>query len=470
MTSKAITSRKVRFHTAYSQIVSHLSLSKRSSSDALELRASKRQDNGRHSPISTAVYRPDAPPVWEALSEDIFRAILESAIEPKDGTPLSLADPVRLDMARKLCLISKTTARWIEPLLYRSVALASDKQIISFGYTLRRKCPEFLSQHVRALYIFYDNPIPDVLSGFSELFNAKHQDLDFSRLFSSLKGLEKLVLRGTWCMKVCDIRFPSPILDLTFINPPYSFEHFSLRLLSLRSFHIIDPPHDFARMSGEDGLDLPKTRSETLFTAAKLGAIQRICLDFTYTDSDLPGRFVNVLGRVLKGGDERFDLVNFSSVDVLGRMSRLMALYGQPDQRRQRSAGSPPSPISSTDDRGISRSLWVKINPFMKGQLKRPTDLFYENRSISWDSAAQTTKQVWERVADDYEQNGPSNCPACWESPLLEESEGRRFYDLCWLERMKYSIHYNELHWDRIAEECESGKAKGTEVLDGSST
>lgn len=106
----------------------------------------------------------------------------------------------------------------------------------------------------------------------------------------------------------------------------------------------------------------------------------------------------------------------------------------------------------------------------MKGQLKRPTDLFYETRSISWDSAAQTNKQVWERVADDYEQNGPSNRPACWESPLLEESESRRFYDLCWLERMKYSIHYNELRWDRIAEECESGKAKGTEVLDGSST
>lgn len=107
----------------------------------------------------------------------------------------------------------------------------------------------------------------------------------------------------------------------------------------------------------------------------------------------------------------------------------------------------------------------------MKGQLKRPSDLFYENQSISWDSDAQTNKQVWEREANDYEQNGPSNRSACWESPLAEESESRRFYGLRWLERMKYTIHYNELHWDRIVEECESEEAaRGSEALDGRST
>lgn len=41
--------------------------------------------------------KPASPPIWETLSEDIFRAILESAIEPKDAAPLSLADRVRLD-------------------------------------------------------------------------------------------------------------------------------------------------------------------------------------------------------------------------------------------------------------------------------------------------------------------------------------------------------------------------------------
>lgn len=109
----------------------------------------------------------------------------------------------------------------------------------------------------------------------------------------------------------------------------YSFEHFSLRLLSLRSFHIIDPPHDFARMSGEDGLDLPETRLETLITAEKLDAIPRIRLDFTYTGSYLPGQIIKVLGRVLKGGDERYEHVTFRLDGLLSRLSDLMDFYEQ---------------------------------------------------------------------------------------------------------------------------------------------
>lgn len=63
----------------------------------------------------------------------------------------------------------------------------------------------------------------------------------------------------------------------------------------------------------------------------------------------------------------------------------------------------------------------------------------------------EANRRAWESVAARYEENGPRNRPAFSESPLAEHSESLWFQRLPRLERMKLAIHYNELHWDRIA-------------------
>lgn len=194
----------------------------------------------------------------------------------------------RLNTARKLCLIRKSTAKWIEPLLYRSAALATEKTGHLFRLCTQDKKPQS----------FYLNMIEHCTSFtmisfqvFFGIFDEKHTILDFRHVFTTFKfkSLEELALRGSWCLKIDDIPFFSPILDLTFIGPDCSFEHFPLQLLSLRSFHIIGPSHRFSLKSEEDGLHLPRSRLQTSIKAENLEAIPRICLDFTYTETHLPG-------------------------------------------------------------------------------------------------------------------------------------------------------------------------------------
>lgn len=86
--------------------------------------------------------------------EDVLRVILEAAVEPEGNTFASLADNRRLSVAYNLCLVNKCATSWIEPLLYAMVSLESERQVNSFSYTLKNKSPDFLSQRVRALWLF----------------------------------------------------------------------------------------------------------------------------------------------------------------------------------------------------------------------------------------------------------------------------------------------------------------------------
>lgn len=103
----------------------------------------------------------------------------------------------------------------------------------------------------------------------------------------------------------------------------------------------------------------------------------------------------------------------------------------------------------------------------MNVRLDLANGLIIEHPTMQWSPDAQTNRQVWERLDDDYERTGPLNRLACWESPLFEESESRRFYGLCWLKRMKYYIRYNELHWDQIARACNLEELRQLEGVEG---
>lgn len=102
-------------------------------------------------------------------------------------------------------------------LLYKSVALVILSQAYSesFGYTLETKRPELLSRQVRALYILYRDPSDHRLS--SRYLSI----ITFPLLLNSLKGLEKLALRGHWCRQLYNMH-PDPsssITDLILIEP-----------------------------------------------------------------------------------------------------------------------------------------------------------------------------------------------------------------------------------------------------------
>lgn len=400
--------------------------------DIVRCRDSKKLVNGR--------YIPEVSTVWKTLPDDIFCSVLESAIEPKDGTNISLIDPVRLDTARKLCLINKSTAKWIEPLLYKSVALVTSRQVISFGYTLKNKSPEFLSQNVRALYIFYHDR--------NRILYKELRNINFPHLFKTLNRLEKLALRGNWCLRFCDTRASSSIIDLTLIEPSDTFERLYEHRLSLRSLHIINPNYEFSRSSSTyRDLHTSPLHSSTL--GRKLNVIPRICLDFTYTDYHQPGQFVNVLGRTLKGA-ERFHVVPGSdtTIDTLGSSMDSYEQIGGPEEPLY-------SAFSKKDVQTESRFLWVKTSPF----INRFWDTYMYGRRgpcMQSSSYVEANKRTWESVAAEYKRTGPSDRPACWESPLADDSESLRFQRLPRLERMKLAIHYNELHWDRIARWCES--------------
>lgn len=102
-------------------------------------------------------------------------------------------------------------------LLYKSVALVILSQAYSesFGYTLETKRPELLSRQVRALYILYRDPSDHRLS--SRYLSI----INFPLLLDTLKGLEKLALRGHWCRQFYNMH-PDPsssITDLILIEP-----------------------------------------------------------------------------------------------------------------------------------------------------------------------------------------------------------------------------------------------------------
>lgn len=122
-------------------------------------------------------------------------------------SPLRTAS-VSIRTTRKLRLISKSTEKWIELSLYGSIALVTREQVISFGYAFKTKSPEFLSEHVRSLYIFYD----DILSCFLGIFDEKHIILDFHHLITTLKSLERPALQESWCLIILAIPFFLPIL------------------------------------------------------------------------------------------------------------------------------------------------------------------------------------------------------------------------------------------------------------------
>lgn len=133
-------------------------------------------------------------------------------------------------------------------LLYKSVALVIVSQAYSesFGYTLETKRPELLSRQVRALYILYRHP------GDHRLSPRYLSIITFPLLLNSLKGLEKLALRGHWCRQLYYMH-PDPsssITDLILIEIPYNFESLYEHQLSLRSLHIIDPDYEFSSTSG----------------------------------------------------------------------------------------------------------------------------------------------------------------------------------------------------------------------------
>lgn len=240
------------------------------------------------------------------------------------------------------------------------------------------------------------------------------------------------------------------IIDLTLIDPPYNFERLYEHQLSLRSLHIIDPDYESTSRSGTFR-DLQEPSPQSSMLSKKLNAISRICLDFTYTTCHAPGQFVDVLAITLRGV-ERSHTVQGSNATV-DMVARSMVFYEQ-----HRGPESPPySSVFKDDDQNDSRSLWVKTSPFIKADYD-PSATLYGPRG-SWmqsRSNMEVNKRTWEGVAARYEENGPKNRPACWESPLSEHSESLRFQRLPRLERMKLAIHYNELHWDRIARWCES--------------
>lgn len=215
--------------------------------------------------------------------------------------------------------------------------------------------------------------------------------------------------------------------------------------LSLRSLHIIDPDYKFSSTS-RTFRDLQASSPQSSVLSAKLNLTPRLCLDFTYTTCNAPGRLVDVLGPALRGVERSHTVQESNATDDM--VARSMYYYEQ-----HRGLKPPPySFVFKDDDQSDSLSLWVKISPFIKADYD-PSATLYGSRG-SWLQShpnMEASIRTWEGVAARYEENRPKNPPACWKIPLAEYSESLWFQRLPRLDRMKLAIHYNELHWDRIA-------------------
>lgn len=341
--------------------------------------------------------------------EDILRVILEVAVEPEDNTFASLADNGRLSVAYNLCLVNKCAAKWIDPLLYAMVSLGSERQVYSFSYTLKNKNQDFLSQRVRALWIFEDG--------------ASLNHINFKHLFATLRSLETLLLTGYWAPVLSLTPTRSSIRDLILVEPQRSYEDISLRHLSLRSLHIIDSVASYfsppAMVTHQDVI-ATYVRQEIL--RAQLEAIPRICIDFTQMPPYHPAPLITALMNILKD-EEGF------------RMHR------QAQTTSTVYANQGVNNVGPSE----SRSLWIKTNPADRS----------DPRSDMIASMA-----AWDDIIAVYKQSGPLHRPVCGHSLLGDEAELMRIRRLPWTQRVKESIRYNELHWDEVAKWCETEGAR----------
>lgn len=238
----------------------------------------------------------------------------------------------------------------------------------------------------------------------------------------------------------------SSITDLILIGEiPYNFESLYEHQLSLRSLHIIDLDYEFSSTS-RTLRDLQASSPRSSVLSERLNSIPRLCLDFNYTTCNAPGQLVDVLGPALRGVERSHTVQESNATDDM--VARSMYYYEQ-----HRGLKPPPySFVFKDDDQSDSLSLWVKTSPFIKADYD-PSATLYGSRG-SWLQShpnMEASIRTWESVAARYEENRPKNPPACWKIPLAEYSESLWFQRLPRLDRMKLAIHYNELHWDRIA-------------------
>lgn len=257
----------------------------------------------------------DHRPFSKQFPADVLRVILEAAADPGDGTFSSLSDKRQLKYVLDLCLLDKRAACWVEPLLYKSVVLETENQVISFSYALKRKSPEFLAYSIRALWI---------------LRNCEELNLiNFGQLFSTLHRLESLALPGNKHRLLREISTPSSIRNLILIKPRAFIGRAGLRHLSLQSLHIFDSGETFLCRDSANHQD----PTELLI---QLSAIPRICLDFTRSPCYQPVSYLPGLGRLLSAG-ERLQAEAQSSSFTLMRDTE-----------------------EARDVRAEPRSLWVK--------------------------------------------------------------------------------------------------------------
>lgn len=341
--------------------------------------------------------------------EDILRIILEAAVEPENNTFASLADNGRLSVAYNLCLVNKYTARWIAPLLYTMVSLESERQVNSFSYTLKNKSPDFLSQRVRALWLFEEG--------------ASLNHINFAHLFSTLRSLERLLITGYWASVVSLASTHSKIRDLILVDPQGSYEDIGLRHISLRSLHIVDSAESYfspPAMAPYPNAIATYVKKEILH--AQLEVIPRICIDFTQIPAYHPGPLINALMNILK-------------VEESYRMHRQAQMTSTFNANKR----------VNNDGPSESRSLWIKTNPADRN----------DPRSDMIASMA-----AWDDIIAVYKQSGPLHRPVCGHSLLGDEAELMRIRRLPWMQRVKESIRYNELNWDGVAKWCETEGAR----------
>lgn len=341
--------------------------------------------------------------------EDILRVILEAAVEPEGNTFASLADNKRLSVAYNLCLVNKCATSWIEPLLYAMVSLESQRQVNSFSYTLKNKSPDFLSQRVRALWLFEEG--------------ASLNHIEFAHIFATLRSLETLLVTGYWASIVSLAPSRSSIRDLILVEPQGSYEDISLRYFSLRSLHIIDSAASyFSPPAMAPYPDVIATYVKKEILHAQLEAIPRICIDFTQIPAYHPGPLITALMNILKD-EER------------SRKQRQAQITSTINANKGVTNVGPSEP----------RSLWIKTNPADRND--RRSDMI-------------ASMAAWDDIIAVYKQSGPLHRPVCGYNLLGDEAELIRIRRLPWTQRVKESIRYNELNWDGVAKWCETESAR----------
>ncbi|KAF9023897.1 hypothetical protein BDZ89DRAFT_146001 [Hymenopellis radicata] len=135
------------------------------------------------------------------LPIDIARLLLETAAEMDRATALTLA------------LVSKTVRQWMEPMIYRSIALPNANKVMAFARVVQsRNDPTFFALNVKTLCI------GDIESGGGKTFETfPHNELHaISLIFSTCTGVESL---GYWVIR--DVDTPNAQQDI--LSPVHQF-------------------------------------------------------------------------------------------------------------------------------------------------------------------------------------------------------------------------------------------------------